>query len=457
MLRRAQMWTTPIIACISCCIGFAGLAAESAAAPPPDLPAGSLDVDFGDRGIVLTELEGFSAGEGLALQEDGKIVVAGVSDELGPNNAFGIVRYRPDGALDPTFGAAGKVTAPLRASAFAVALQRDGKIVAAGGTTSSGLIAVARYRRDGQLDDTFGTAGVATADAGAGMSAGALALAIQTDGRIVVAGNVAISGSRGLIVRFDRDGSLDGTFGAGGRVISDLGGAFLQTLEAVVVEANGKIVVAGFNKAPFLGTVARFHSDGSPDATFGTGGFVATDLGSQAFFTTIAVQRDGKIVVGGMRASDPTSSPNTATVARFWPDGTPDATFGTGGAVFTSIPGSDSFIRSIKLDRCGRIVAAGLVAFLDPSPGAALLVRYDPHGAVDPTFGNAGTVLTARNGVDLGATGVAIARDGDILAAGTATDATGVASFMLARYEGGHDRGQECRGADEGLGTDRLD
>jgi uncharacterized delta-60 repeat protein len=222
---------------------------------------GSLDASFGTGGKVTTALPDSEA-DGIVLQPDGKIVVAGVS-----GLTFALARYKKNGSLDPGFGAGGKITAPT-GSASAVALQSNGKIVAAGG-------GIARYNPNGSPDLGFGTTGkVATP------SFEAHALVIQPDGKIVVAGRVQ-TGKQDFtklgIRRYKPDGSLDASFGAGGKVETGFGAVYSEA-NAVARQSNGMLVVAGDsgNGARFV--LARYRKNGSLDPGFGSGGKVLTDF-----------------------------------------------------------------------------------------------------------------------------------------------------------------------------------
>ncbi|MCI0529632.1 MAG: hypothetical protein L0Y56_19490, partial [Nitrospira sp.] len=192
---------------------------------------GDLDPTFGTGGKAITDFGGSDQASAIALQANGKIVVAG-SSEIDGFLDFALARYNTDGSLDTSFGTAGKVTTDFGGSnggAFAVALQQDGRIVAAGrtfiffGLTSD--FALARYNTDGSLDTSFGTAGKVTTDFG-GNNDGVFAVALQADGKIVAVGSsqIGIMNSDFALARYNPDGSLDSSFGSGGMVTTDFGG-----------------------------------------------------------------------------------------------------------------------------------------------------------------------------------------------------------------------------------------
>jgi uncharacterized delta-60 repeat protein len=319
---------------------------------------GSPDTNFGTGGKVLTRVsEGGRTASGtfglaVAIQLDGKIVAAGQSSN-GVNSDFALVRYNSDGSLDTGFGTGGKVTTHFGGlldfdAASAVAIQSDGKIVAAGGTAGGAAVLV-RYTMDGSLDVGFGTAGKVIAPI-----AMANAVAIQSDGKIVAAEVAAL-------VRYNSDGSLDVGFGTGGTVTISSGGA-----NAVALQADGKIVAVGHSNCGFgCGdfTLVRYNSDGSLDAGFGSGGAVTTSISPEDDGgNAVALQADGKIVVAGQSGN---SVDFNFALARYDTDGSLDSGFGTGGKVITP---AGSGAGSLVIQSDGKLVAAG---------GAAL-VRYWP-------------------------------------------------------------------------------
>ncbi len=240
----------------------------------------------------------------MALQRDGKIVTAGDAVVRGVVR-FALARYRTDGTLDPSFGGNGKVTTRIGPSvdvATSVAIQRDGRIVAAGASsTGTGYdFALARYDSTGRLDPTFGVKGRVTTDFGHGEDV-AFDLAILPDGRVVVCGLAATTGNDAFaLARYRPDGTLDPTFGRHGKKIT----TFPDNAEAtgLAIQSDGKIVVAGSNGdqeyySQFA--LARYRPNGALDLTFGQGGRVLTDLGGFGVASDLALQPDGKLVVAG--------------------------------------------------------------------------------------------------------------------------------------------------------------
>jgi uncharacterized delta-60 repeat protein len=235
--------------------------------------SGDLDATFGTGGKVTTDFAGNDdEAHGLVLQTDGKLVTAGVA-RTSRSGDFALARYNANGSLDPTFGTGGKVTTDFAGNddaAFAVALQPDGKIVAAGGAgvgrsgsdyrSSNEDFALARYNANGSLDATFGTGGKVTTDF-AGNDDEAHGLVLQTDGELVAAGVAKMSRSGDFaLARYNANGSLDATFGTGGKVTTDFAGDD-DAAFTVVVQPDGKIVAAGGAKVGRSGSDFKYSNE----------------------------------------------------------------------------------------------------------------------------------------------------------------------------------------------------
>ncbi|KQX50045.1 MULTISPECIES: DUF11 domain-containing protein [unclassified Streptomyces] len=270
-------------------------------------PDGSPDAAFGDGGLVRVEEFGGSAdGADVAVQPDGRIVAVG----KGGGGGFALVRLTADGSLDPSLGGDGAVVAgftpgsPQDAGGIArgAALQPDGKIVSVGYVGNTAFdIGVARYNPDGTLDTTFGGDGMVTADFG-GTEFGN-AVAVQPDGRIVAAG----SGGAGFAaLRYNADGTPDAGFGSGGRTSVNAPGDG-GTAYALALQQNGKIVLAGRADDPNSSEandfgLARLNPNGTVDTGFGGDGFVVTGFGDFDEARGVLVQPDGKVVAAGYGA-----------------------------------------------------------------------------------------------------------------------------------------------------------
>ncbi|MGI8638355.1 MAG: FG-GAP-like repeat-containing protein [Pyrinomonadaceae bacterium] len=414
------------------------LSADFYAAP------GDLDPTFGGGGKVITYISGKDFGSSVVLQSNGKLIVAGEATVNTSTTDFAIVRYNLDGSLDTSFGNGGRVITDFgRADwASAVARQSDGKIVVAGVTVnlpdptySTSNFALARYNTNGSLDSTFGTGGKVTTDF-FGFQDYLAAIIIQPDGKIVAAGMVTpvlFNHNFGL-VRYNSDGSLDTTFGSGGKVSTDFNGQ-IDAVNALVLQADGKLVAAGC--AGVAGSLdfalARYNSDGSLDSTFGSGGKVSTDLNGQYDqANALVLQTDGRLVAAGYIVDYKDETPEFS-LARYNSNGTLDSTFGNGGKVITDF-GLSGYIAEVALQADGKIVAAGTV-YINGADDFGL-VRYNTNGTLDTTFGTGGKVTTTFGGGD-GAGGIVIQPDGKIVAVGSTANANfSAGNFALARYLG---------------------
>ena len=305
---------------------------------------GAIDAAFGTGGKVITDLGGGSdSAQAIAVQADGKILVAGNATVLGAGLDFALVRYNPDGSLDPSFGTAGKVTTTFgndSDNVFALLIQPDGKIVLGGdtsqGSSTSGVdFALARYNPDGSLDASFGVEGkVVTSLASFSGRDSVYALALQDVGgesRIVAAGGEGDF----MIARYTAAGQLDASFGAGGKVTGLLGST-IGAARAVKIAADGSIVLAGHGGHDFA--LCRLTSAGALDPTFGSGGRVITAVSPSNWdeAQALTLQTDGKIVVAGWAYEQSGSSGNFA-LARYSAEGQLDASFGGTGMVLTEV------------------------------------------------------------------------------------------------------------------------
>lgn len=425
----------------------------SMVAVAPAATGGSLDTTFNTAGTqpgsVVTAM---SIGTGTdyfwdtAIQKDGKIVAAGEADMGGDGFDFALARYNRDGTPDTAFGIGGKTTTDFGGigghdRAYAMALQPDGKIVAVGqARTTSGYddFGVARYMPDGSLDASFGTGGLVTTSVAPGTGQNyAFAIAIQKDGDIVVAGDANMGGATGwdsVVLRYHSDGTLDPTFGTGGKVISAVSpGTTTDWWGSVALQPDGKIVLAG-KAGPAANTTmsfARLTSTGAPDTSFGTAGYAMVDFpaGGQDgnWLGGLVIQPDGKLISGGYAS-------NEVAVARLNPNGTIDTTFNATGTATVSLGGStDQQGYDATLQTDGRIViAADVFTGGVWTLGAA---RFNSDGTLDTTFDADGKVLTPLgDGVGSDAYSVALQRDGRIVVSGDAHMVAGGYDSALVRY-----------------------
>jgi uncharacterized delta-60 repeat protein len=395
--------------------------ADAMAAP------GDLDPSFdGDGKATLTILQG-SLGGGMAIQGDGRIVVAGTAFN-GSNQDFAVARFDAAGAPDPTFDGDGKATAfyiMLNDFLNDVAIQTDGKIVAAGSSGSD--IALVRFKSNGTLDPMFSGDGKQRTDLGATESAQAMAL--QPDGKIVVAGWSGMSNTKNFVVaRYTADGTLDGTFSRDGIVTTDFGAT--DEAYAVEIQADSKIVVAGGT-----GTggccdkfaLARYKPNGGLDPAFDTDGRLTTDLGpSQDQVWGLAIQGDQRIVAAGYTFN---GTDLDFAVLRYETDGSPDLTFSGDGRQTVDFGTGDTAF-AIALQPDGKIVAVGDSG--TPNTFHWAVARLKPGGALDKNFSADGKVTTTFGRNFETARAVALQSNGRIVAAGRATQQFAVARYLAA-------------------------
>jgi uncharacterized delta-60 repeat protein len=388
---------------------------------------GDLDPSFGDGGRVITVFPGGSDAHAVAIQPDGRIVVVGAAAGPSGRGAFAVARYELDGTLDAAFGDGGTVTTSIAGGggeARSVAIQPDGRIVVAGTDRDRQHFAVVRYRANGALDPSFGGNGIVRTNFPGTPEDVAYDLAIQPDGKIVAVGAAGLEQMGFQLVRYRRDGSLDPGFGTGGRVVSRYHGAVARS---VALQANGRIVVAGYQPGGLA--LARYRPNGRLDRSFAGNGMIRPGRVPSLWALAVTLQRDGRIVVGGDQDIF------NVGLARFRPDGRLDPTFGDDGVVTARMGSGEQALTGVAVQPNGRIVAVGYVGpheFGDPVVAHFVLVRCRRSGVLDPTFGADGKIETYFEG-RAHADGVALQSDGRIVAVGGSDDGT-VQAFALAGY-----------------------
>ena len=438
------------------CIEYIQRAAIAAILVCNSLPAlakvapGDLDISFGVGGKLMHDVSSSLTDLGLTLgamatQPDGKIVMIGSTRSLSV-----LARYNPNGAIDTSFGVDG-VTQVTGFRGSDLDLMEDGRIVAAGTVLTPGNFdfEVVRFNPDGSIDSTFGNDGRTFTDL-SGMRDDGTAVSITSDGKIVVAGFTS-SPSGGLdfaLARYHSDGGLDTTFGNGGKVTTDFSG-FGDTISDLQIQKDGKYVAVGDTETfarviedPECGClvaihridfgIARFNVDGSLDSGFANGGKLAlqvtdpaTDNASEA--RSVAIQRDGKIVVVGIA--------DGFGIVRLNEDGGLDSSFGTNGTVNTTffVNGPGDRAQAVMLSPEGKIIVAGRVNKIGSDTDFGI-AQYERDGTLDASFGGDGKITTDfANAID---DARSVARsDGRIVVGGfTSVGTTPGAAFAIARY-----------------------
>ncbi len=402
---------------------------------------GSLDSSFSGDGIVTTGFNYRDEGWGVAVQSDGKLLVSGAS-----NGDFALVRYNTNGSLDTSFSGDGIVTTDFGGTdtGFKVVTQTDGKIIVAGFTSHGGGLmwegdtalhlvegisdfALVRYNSDGSLDTSFGTGGKVTTDFGGTDFASSITL--QADGRIVVSGSC---NGNIILARYNTDGSLDTSFSGGADTIAptypsyttDFGGNDYGL--SMTVQSNGRILVAGLSNGDFA--LARYNTDGSLDTTFSGDGKVTTHFSGNDFVFGSAVQPDGMILVSGGSNGD-------FALARYHADGSLDTTFSGDGKVTTSVGIYNDLGCGVTVLPGGKILEVGL-SYDASHNGNIALVRYNADGTLDTSFSGDGIVTTDLGNDEQVMGGTVVQSDGKIVVAGSTWLGDGHCNFFLVRYNG---------------------
>ncbi len=343
------------------------------------------------------------------------------------------------GDLDQTFGTGGRVNTDFMNSfdfAFAIAVQPDGKIIAAGESASD--FALARYNSDGSLDASFGAGGKVTTDFSDTPTL-IRDLALQPDSKIIAVGDVNNQTSTSFdfaLARYNSDGSLDTTFGKGGKVTTDFGNNSADIGIAVALQSDGKIVVTGLVSRSGAPTtqhfgLARYSSDGSLDLSFANGGKTTTEFfGSQDAPFDIGVQPDGKILIAGVAfipVGDPFPEGQNFALLRYNTDGNLDPGFGSGGKTSTEFDGSDEAM-ALSIQEGGRFFAAGRTG------RDFALAHYNADGSLDTSFSSDGKMTADFFGPAGEINTIAFQPDGKILVAGIPDFRINSDDFALARY-----------------------
>ena len=436
-------------------------AAAAAEVHPPPFPQGQ-------SCVVTTAIgQGDDWGQKVALQSDGRIVVSGYFDRPAPERKdMAAVRYTSNLRLDTSFGGDGITTMDIWGDdeAEGIAVQSNGKIVLAGRSNSGGAmgccdeVGTTRFDTDGSPDTAgYGSPfGHVSTNLGTSWDLGR-AVAIQADGKIVVAGYIDDDSVVPFhywdigLVRYNVDGTLDTSFNPGGAygLPPNTPGAVVTSVgpdsdygNAVLIQPDGKIVVgaATWNGTDWDWALLRFNGDGSldtasfnPTGAFGdapnTPGMVAFDhRGGEDWGAAITRQTDGKIVFVG---SSHSGTDLDFAVARLEANGDLDGSFGTGGVVFTPIGPGHENAESVAVQPDGRIVVAG-----HSSNGTDLdfaVVRYTSAGALDASFGSGGIVTTPIGPGDDQGLGVVLQPDGKILVSGNSSNGSDL-DYALVRY-----------------------
>lgn len=405
---------------------------------------GMPDSTFGNNGIQPTNFRPIA----VSIKRDGKIVVVGVSD-----NTSRVAQFNQDGSPDFTFNGSGQAPfdfvfkiRPPRGSidsgivhtgyANSVAIQTDGKVVV-GGNVYSEIIgsnfAIARYNLNGSLDSTFDYDGKQTTSIGNG--AVGYSLAVQTDGKILMSGATYVGSNKYFaVVRYHLNGSLDNSFNGNGKQTANLSSDF-EIGNSLAIQSNGKILLGGFmlNGAYHDFALARLNADGKADSSFDKDGILITDFNSSDDYAgSVVIQQDDKIVVTGhsnIYASG--GAVESIAILRFSPDGSLDNSFANNGKLIGNYQQGYTSMNATVIQKDGKILAAGFT--WNALNTDFLLARYNSDGSLDKTFGNEGKQIT-----DFGASdeveSILLQHDGKIVVAGNSYSGNNHYQFAVARY-----------------------
>jgi uncharacterized delta-60 repeat protein len=403
---------------------------------------GALDGDFDGDGKLVISIPGNNnaSANAVTVQPDGKIVAAGYIIDTANIGGAAIWRFFPDGSPDPSFGNGGKVTTAFGGTQDAandVILQPDGKILITGYTKSQSNqildFFVGRYLPNGSLDTSFSFDGKVITDMNQGDNATDILL--QPDGKILIAGTTWPSNQAMAVLRYNTDGSLDNTFGTNGKLSFNFGNS--TEGYALALQPDGKILVGGaaISGPGFVFALARLNPDGSFDTSFSFDGKVTTNFSSNTdVIFSLHVLSNGNILASGYSYD---GFKTDMAVACYLPDGTLNTAFGSNGKVLVGATAEDGAVRSMVVQPDGKILLAG---------NASVNVNYDfavvrltAAGTRDSTFGNNGVVTTPiGNSTDL-CFGVAMQPDGKILLAGQSYgyNFSQLQSMVIVRYLSG--------------------
>jgi len=467
IVRSKRASRRPFAALVVACLALAFIQLPASAA----VSEGSLDPSFASVGQTSTPVGTNTTdwASSVAIQKDGKIVVAGLA-HISTRNEIGVLRYLDNGLLDSSFGNGGKVVTPVGsgAQANAVAIQKDGKIVVAGyGTVqSTAHFAVVRYNSNGSLDTSFNFSGIASFAFHNGADA-ATGVAIQPNGMIVVVGNTSNGTPHMAIARVNANGQgLDPAFGTSGKTEPNVeSGAAVGN--AVAVQSNGKIAIAGGSPNGLL--AVRLNSNGSPDTGFSGDGAATVQPQTTGVAYAVAVQSNGSITIAG---SSSNGTKSNFAVARFTSDGTPDASFSGPGWVITVMGTGNDVARGVNIQPDGKIVISGTTN--DGTHDSFGIARYLAGGALDNNFSGDGKATTQiTSNVDNVGLGQAMSANGKPVVVGYVKNASndfGVARFIgdamaptagvvtgLVRYQTDTDFSFGWSASDDNTGIGRFD
>jgi uncharacterized delta-60 repeat protein len=406
----------------------------------------TLDPSFGNGGKVFTHISNLSdVGRAMIIQPDGKIIVGGYSFDSQYVYSMSLVRYNSNGTLDVSFGVNGIVRFHPSSGAsecFSLALLPDGKILAGGFDWSyMQFFAIVRFKPNGIVDSSFGVNGVARTNFGANSNI-VESLALQADEKIIAGGqqlkNVYNFDREMILARFESNGVLDTTFGNRGQVITDLNISD-DECKSIAIQPDGKILAGGWGQQDLSSNrkndfvVIRYNSNGNLDSTFDSDGIAQIDFwnGIQAgddLLEELALLPDGKILVSGGERDG-----GVFKLARLNVTGNLDSSFGINGeAVFTDFSFTGSYT-SLNILPNNSFYATGAIS----QGGNFCIMKYKENGTLDSSFGNNGYVISDLGNPNDYSYASIVQPDNKIVLAGTSgygSEDNNSYDFSIARY-----------------------
>jgi len=421
--------------CIALCLSLTKIAY---AAP------GDLDTTFGSGGKVVTKLPDENTARQVEVQPDGKIVAFGWQRNVS-GNLLGtyLIRYNSNGAIDDSFGTNGIVTVNCQTECFedGFVILPDGKILIAGEASVSNVFNFAAFRlnANGSRDATWGTNGVVTIPVVNGSNFGH-EIVVQPDGKIIILGAAQRGTSNNYdigIAQLNPNGSIDNSFGTNGVavVVIPNSSGFCRITE-VRLQPDGKFMFLYDSYGAGIDGVGRINADGTLDTTFAAGGLLTVDNPFLWNVQGLALQSDGKFILATRKVSG--GSALESTVSRYNPNGTPDVSFGANGQVVFAPQSTGDFLnlRAVLIQPNGKILVGGGKNTAS-MPRQFLMLRLNPNGSVDTSFGTNGFVATMMGGTDNDViTNLVWQPDGKFVAFGFVFSG-GLAKLGLARYLSG--------------------
>lgn len=403
---------------------------------------GSIDSSFGTNGKVTTDIYGFADEvNGLAIQNDGKILAAGFCRTSVDNQDFCLVRYNQDGSLDTSFGTNGISSLDIRGGntkddvAVAVLIQSDGKIVLAGYTDANSstlpyYFALVRLNTDGSKDTSYATDGILSFSFGD--EAKAYKAIIQDNDKVIIVGELDGNSSekqKFAVARIDATGNLDTEFSVDGKQVINVGDSYDKAL-AVALGADNKVFVGG--RGNNVMSIAKLTTSGDLDASFNTNGIVTTDVdGTEDGVKAILPLQNNKVL--GVGVTYISGNDRDVVLIKYNADGSVDTTFGTDGVIYTDIDnGSEDIVQSAILQSDGKFLISG--AMYSNGTSYSFILRYNSDGSLDTDFSNDGKVIITYGSGFHATNSILLQDDGKILIGGKfGEEHTNTSNFALAR------------------------